>query len=198
MRSSNVLRRGLRPPNRLGGNMRERPASSSRMPRRIRFSKCSLTCRQCSDHPPILSIHFLRGKGAFQVSTPVGCAGSSGSGTRLRRRRAGRRVAHGDGGTRRRRSPACCGPRSACGLRPGGLRHLLDRVGRDAARTYTALCEHVRNSFAVPADERSRRGLPTSSARACGRRSEGGVSFEVTAGWQDRRPRAPSRLAADS
>ena len=36
---------------------------------------------------------------------------------------------------------------------PGGLAHLLHRVARDAAPTYTALCEHVRNSPVVTPDE---------------------------------------------
>ena len=36
---------------------------------------------------------------------------------------------------------------------PGGLAHLLHRTARDAAPTYTALCEQVRNSPAVTPDE---------------------------------------------
>ena len=36
---------------------------------------------------------------------------------------------------------------------PGGLAHLLHRVARDAAPTYTALCEQVRNSPVVTPDE---------------------------------------------
>ena len=36
---------------------------------------------------------------------------------------------------------------------PGGLTHLLHRVARDAARTYTALCEQVRNAPVVTPDE---------------------------------------------
>ena len=36
---------------------------------------------------------------------------------------------------------------------PGGLAHLLHRTARDAAPTYTALCEQVRNSPVVTPDE---------------------------------------------
>ena len=36
---------------------------------------------------------------------------------------------------------------------PGGLSHLLHRTARDAAPTYTALCEQVRNSPVVTPDE---------------------------------------------
>ena len=36
---------------------------------------------------------------------------------------------------------------------PGGLAHLLHRTARDAAPTYTALCEQVRNSPTVTPDE---------------------------------------------
>ena len=36
---------------------------------------------------------------------------------------------------------------------PGGLAHLLHRVARDAAPTYTALCEQVRNAPVVTPDE---------------------------------------------
>ena len=36
---------------------------------------------------------------------------------------------------------------------PGGLAHLLHRVARDAAPTYTALCEQVRNAAVVTPDE---------------------------------------------
>ena len=45
--------------------------------------------------------------------------------------------------------------RTTFGLRvtPGGLAHLLHRTARDAAPTYTALCEQVRNSPVVTPDE---------------------------------------------
>ena len=42
---------------------------------------------------------------------------------------------------------------SSTTLTPGGLSHLLHRTARDAAPTYTALCEQVRNSPVVTPDE---------------------------------------------
>ena len=54
---------------------------------------------------------------------------------------------------------------------PGGLAHLLHRTARDAAPTYTALCEQVRNSPVVTPDETGWRAGPPWAPAARARES---------------------------